>query len=230
MNVRYGHMLNPSLRNGLFEPPPALFSAGEIELLPADRAPRWVFYLALSIAFHLALLMLVPLSSITRQVGALFPIEVQLRLPAERPITDAVPELRSAHPRDSAERIVPATAPPAADRPVGSPPPDAGTAQIGDTGRGSVPATGVLLETARRIAREPEAAGDRGPGGKYKTGLTASERFARILRRPEAGERHFENGLTKIVTPDGTVFCYTEPPPFMQSGVVPPMAVSMTCP
>jgi hypothetical protein len=221
------------MSNRLTQSPLLLFSPREFRLPAAGQAARWGWYLLLSCALHLALLTHVPFASRTRDTQALPPLEVRLSDPSDLFRRDAIPEPQHLRPRDDSARNATVGAEPAEPRSGARPVPETETvppASPSEAGNRDIPAAGALLGMARKFAREPGPRQETEPGGRYGTGLSVSERFARILKRPEAGERRLENGMIKITTPGGTVYCITEPPQFMRSGVVPPMAVPTTCP
>ena len=55
-------------------------------------------------------------------------------------------------------------------------------------------------------------------------------RLDRALRREAPGERHYVDGLIKMVTPSGRVYCLKPPPEFARGGPTEALAVPTNCP
>lgn len=90
----------------------------------------------------------------------------------------------------------------------------------------------TLLGSARDIARDE--ARRTAPANTRRAGDEDSPvlpGLAKALKREAAGERKFSDGLFKVVTPSGTVYCMKPlPDTLANSGPVKPTIVPTTCP
>jgi len=89
----------------------------------------------------------------------------------------------------------------------------------------------TLLESARKLAREERGA----PPPPSKETTTIFERpvlpqLARALRREVPGETRLANGMIKVVTTTGAIYCLQPLPKFAQGGPIEPMIVPTNCP
>lgn len=89
----------------------------------------------------------------------------------------------------------------------------------------------ALLASARRIAREETLKHPRPIGDK----TNAVERpilpqLAKALRRDAPGETRLANGMIKVVTTTGAVYCLKPLPKFALGGPVEPMIIPTNCP
>ena len=91
----------------------------------------------------------------------------------------------------------------------------------------------VLLDLSRRVARDegrhlPPPKDDGGSLGDRP----ALPELARALARGKlpAGVTQFADGLLRVVTPSGSVYCLRPPPIFAQGGPVEPLSIPTTCP
>ncbi|MCA1978168.1 MAG: hypothetical protein LDL19_02930 [Thiobacillus sp.] len=88
-----------------------------------------------------------------------------------------------------------------------------------------------LTTAARAIARDMAHA-DTPPPDAY---TPPDERpilpkLAQALRREAAGERHLDNGVTRVVTARSQVLCFKTPPDFVRDGPVEMHALQVNCP
>ena len=89
----------------------------------------------------------------------------------------------------------------------------------------------ALLESARRIAREdvykhPPLH----PESTRHQDQPILPQLARALRREPPGETRLSNGMIKVITITGAIYCLQPLPKFAQGGPVEPMIVPTNCP
>ncbi len=89
----------------------------------------------------------------------------------------------------------------------------------------------ALLESARKLASEDRGA----PPPPSKETMTIFERpvlpqLARAFRREVPGETRLANGMIKVVTTTGAIYCLQPLPKFAQGGPIEPMIVPTNCP
>lgn len=109
--------------------------------------------------------------------------------------------------------------------------------------RPSNPYAGLLaasLEHARDVVRDQireeskeEVRGRRDPPGSLPPPVLARPILLAIdaaLGRPVPGEQRLANGLLKVVSASGRVYCLQEPSPSMGGGLVPILSVPTNCP
>lgn len=89
----------------------------------------------------------------------------------------------------------------------------------------------ALLEAARQIAHEDALKHPTQPHENIRT----QERpilpeLARALRQEPPGETHLANGMIKVVTTTGAIYCLKPLPKFAQGGPVESMSIPTNCP
>lgn len=90
-----------------------------------------------------------------------------------------------------------------------------------------------LLDQAGRIAREPTpapaaySARQQAPAGTDRPILPALDQ---ALAKPTPGTRRYANGLTRVVTESGRVYCLQELPEYTRGGPAELPAVATNCP
>lgn len=80
---------------------------------------------------------------------------------------------------------------------------------------------------ARNVARAPEER-QQGNGALHERPFLP--KLDRALRKGNAGEMRFTNGLIKITTESGRVYCLQSPPDFARGGPVDMLSVPTNCP
>lgn len=193
------------------------------------RPVQW--FLALSIGLHALALLLLPLPQPEPGAG----LRLEIRFAAERRPQNAA-ALRRELPREPQRRIT--SAPPAATSPAAPrfehlSPPDAAHGIMPPTAPASPGAASTeLMDAARRIAREagrqPSTLGHRGNTDDYPAFPELARAMARGKLPP--GVTRFADGLLKVVTPSGSVYCLQPPPAFTHGGPTEPLAVPSNCP
>jgi len=193
--------------------------------------PRWIAFPALSLALHLIALGVfgsawhpIPVASTPpplQWVDLAPPIETRptpLRSRRETPSPPRQPEVAPSKPVAAMPEPVetPSVATWAAPAPPSRPP--------------GLPLAD-LLTSARAIGREM-AAREAPPPTDADTFAERPilPRLERALRREAAGERHLGDGLIRIVSAGGRVYCLQTPPEFARGGPTASMAVPTNCP
>ncbi|MDD5365691.1 MAG: hypothetical protein PHR30_10150 [Gallionellaceae bacterium] len=137
--------------------------------------------------------------------------------PAAKPVVEAVPATAASSPdTPGAEKTSSA---PAADISFTAPPP-----------RRRNLSTAEILELAREIARQSPSEAmppDRSVLPEDRAILPGLDR---ALRRKTPGERRYADGMIKMVTPSGQVYCLKPPPEFARDGPAEALAVPTNCP
>jgi hypothetical protein len=197
-------------------------------------AGRLALFLVASAALHAALLFALR-SSPVEQVWPVTPLQVRLTAPAERrseaPMRLPAPREPIAASRVSstpADRAAVAKAPQVAAPPAGNP------SSSGDAhSLRPVPAVSLdaLLDSARAIARD-DARRHRMPRPEDSddNDRPLLPQLARALRREPPGETRFSDGMIKVVTASGSIYCLRPKPEFARGGPVDALSIPTNCP
>lgn len=92
------------------------------------------------------------------------------------------------------------------------------------------PSTAEFLRQARDIARQspsPATPQEQSDGPEDRAILPGLDR---ALRREGPGEHRYDDGMVKMVTPAGRVYCLKPPPEFARGGPTASLSVPTNCP
>ena len=190
---------------------------------------RFVLFLLASTVLH-AILLVALRSSPVKQVSLVPHLEIRLVAPAERKST-APTYLPSEQKVFAASHVSPAQASRAGTPPHASRTDSARSSDIPSSPPLPEVSLGALLDSARQIVRDDE---HRHPPPRQES-LIDNDRpvlpqLARALQREPAGETRFANGMMKVVTASGSVYCLRPMPGFARGGPVEPTSIPTNCP
>lgn len=212
--------------------------AGGLAFPPYTRRPLAVF-LAASIGLHLfALGLYKPATPARPAPWRGTPLQwVDLEPPPSRDVSGPeiarpVAKTKGAH----------AGSPPAAKPTLDPVSPDMSGAEKGASVRMAEPgfaappprrhnlSTTEILELAREIARQSASEAMPPEPSALPEDRAILPGLDRALRRNTPGERRHADGMIKMVTPSGRVYCLTPPPGFARDGPTETLAVPTNCP
>lgn len=197
---------------------------------------RFILFILLSLALH-AVLFSLPQPSSTTPHSIIRELEVRFAAPAERTILPAAEKPSTRKTFSANVPPAPATKrehPAAVTTKLHDPTPyrelDTQRMPVRTSTPNTVSIT-ALMESARKIARETGSV----QSSQAQAIANVFERpilpqLARALRREPPGETRLANGMIKVVTTTGAIYCLQALPKFAQGGPVEPMIIPTNCP